>query len=112
MKGIEKYIESVCVQTAVHWKHTGSDMYGRPVYATPAEIKVRWEDTTQAITLSNGEQYVCRSKIMTNTDVQVGDKLCLCSLATADINKAWQVLRVDKVPMFRKTDEFVRTVYL
>ena len=117
---IEDFITKIAVQTAVHWANPVSDGYGGFTFDEAVEVAVRWDNVSELIALNNGEQYVCKAKILSNLEATVGEYLYLGSLDDLDsdtsdpksIEGAYRIMRFDKVPMIKKTDVFVRTIYL
>ncbi len=119
--GIEQTIQRFTVQTAVYWAPGTPDGYGGRNWVAPVEIACRWEDKAIRITEPNGEEIISRAKILVTQDVLEQGMLYLGTLADlspseeADpktVDKAFTIRRFDKLPMVKKTDEFVRTAYL
>lgn len=119
--GIEKFIASVCVQTAVYWASPTPDGYGGYTFTDPAEITCRWEDKAELITDGKGNQIISKAQLLVTHDLDDEGYLYLGSLGDltageqADpltIEHAYQIKGISKVPMIKSTDEFVRTVYL
>lgn len=119
--GIIKFIKYVCVQDAVYWAPDAPDGYGSMRYKEPVELKCRWTDTTKTIMDKTGELIVCRAKVLVIQDLEVDGLLYLGVLKELteeqksnplSLDIAYTIKRVDKVPLFRSTNEFVRTVYL
>lgn len=50
-------------QVAVYWAPNGTDDNGNPVWASPAELRVRWEDVAENFVGPSGETRVSRSKV-------------------------------------------------
>lgn len=120
---IIKFINYVCVQTAVHWARGTPDGYGGYTYSDPVDIKCRWDDVSKEIMTDNGEQIVCSAQVLTPTNVKTGDYLWLGSKQnlTLDasgyvdprtVDGAFMIQRVEKSPLFRSIDEFVIVAYL
>ena len=120
---IISFIEKVCVQTAVYWGNPKPDGTGGMTYDPPKEIKVRWEDKAQVITDNIGKEIVSRSEVLVTSDLDEEGMLFLGTLADLDyyylqredprkVEKAYEIKRVDKTPLFRSVDEFVYIVYL
>lgn len=118
---IPKFIKRLCVQTAIYWGSPVDDGYGKKEFDDPVEIKVRWDDTTDLIRSVDGKEVACKSKIIVQQDVDLGGYLMLGSLddidsglsdTPQDITGAYEIIRLDKTPLFRKTDQFVRTAYV
>lgn len=119
--GITKFIQRVCVQDAVYWGAPVSNGYGGYTYNQPKLIKCRWTDTTKNITTDSGELIVSRAEVLVVDDLEVGGVLYLGDFTgltnthrvnPLTLDAAYTIKRVDKTPLFRSTDEFVRVVYL
>lgn len=120
--GIEKFLLKISVQTAVYWGGSTNTGYGAFTYLDPVEIPVRWEEITEVITNpQNGVEYVSIAKIIVNQDVQKDGYLFLGTLDDIDsglqdnpevVDGAYRIVRFDKIPMIKKTDEFVRIAYI
>lgn len=119
--GLQKFIESVCVQTAIYWEPTGTNEYGVRTYATPVEKKVRWDDTAEAISTNDGKQIVSKAQILTPVELKYEGWLLLGQLADYNdqdisdpqlVDGAYEIKRTDTNPFFRSTNEFVRQVWL
>ena len=142
---IQKFIEKVCVQTAVYWGDPTPDGYGGKTYSDPVEIPCRWEDTLEVIKDKRGEEIICKAKVLVTQDLEEGGILCLGTLEDLgivvtggnvvmgglgignivlaglakikkshpeDVEDAYEITIVKKIPMIRSTSEYVRTVYL
>ena len=119
---IPKFIERVCVQTAVYWAPLAPDSYGAMTYDDPVDIACRWEDRQQLIRDAQGKEWISRAQILVTQDVLLQGCLYLGSLDDFEsgddvsdpkvINGAYEILSIDKTPLFRSTSKFVRTVYL
>jgi len=119
--GIEALIARMCTQTAVYWGTPVADGYGGKDFADPVEISCRWENTTEKIMNSNGEEVVSRAQVFTTQDVDelgylfLGDLDDLNSAEEADpmsADGAYEIKRFDKTPAMRSTTEFSRVAYL
>lgn len=125
-KGIEKVAKRFCVETAVYWGTPQNDGYGGFTYADPVEILCRWEEKTEVdigwfSTGFPGNLFLSKASVMVLQDLDVQGMLyhgTLASLSAYDTSKpieipgAYTIHRFDKIPMARKTDEFVRTAWL
>lgn len=115
------FIEEVCVQTAVYWGNPRSDGYGGIIFDDPVEIKCRWDDVAKLITDAKGQTVISQAEVLITQDVVVDGYLYLGALADLDsseeenpisVSGAHAIKRVDKTPLFKSTDEFVRSAYL
>lgn len=118
-----KFIESVCVQTAVYWGVPQPDGYGGYTYAIPREVKVRWDGKTQLIRTNEGKEVMADVELLVTEELEVGALMKLATLdelSDSDIGslnpmeetEVYEVLSKVDTPLFRSTDEFARTVYL
>jgi len=116
-----KFVESVCVQTAVYWGNPQPDGYGGMDYDDPTEISCRWDGSTKRITKNQGEEIVSRAEIRVTHDLDDDGMLYLGTLDDLDtsqqndpesVSRAYRIQKIDKNPLFRSSTEFVRVVYL
>lgn len=119
--GIEKFIQSVCVQTAVYWAKGKADGFGGRAYATPVEISCRWAIENEIVKGADGKETVSTSGIMVTQDLEQEGLLWLGTLSQLSatqkknpltIEGIQEIRAVDKVPMIKSTTVFVRKVYL
>ena len=130
-KGIEKVAKRFCVQTAVYWGSPQNDGFGSFLFADPIEIKCRWEDKAEVNIgwLSTGypsNLILSKASVMVLQDLDLQGYLYLGTIEELeekysdssylskpfDIQGAYIIHRFDKIPMVRKTDEFVRIAWL
>ena len=118
---MEGFIARLCVQTAVYWGSPVEDGTGGKTFADPVEISCRWEDTLEVITDAQGNDIVSKSAIYVTQDVDEQGYIYLGTLADLDsaeeadpttVDDAHVIRRFDKIPTLRKTNEFLRKVYL
>lgn len=51
-------------QTATYWEATGTtDIYGKPTFKAPVQLKCRWEDKVQQFINKRGTEVVSKSKV-------------------------------------------------
>jgi hypothetical protein len=119
MGAITSFIKKVCKQDAVYWGTPVDDGYGTKTYATPVEIKVRWEDRLKTISDRDGREIVADITVLVTQDLDLGGYLYLGSLddldsdpVPADVEGAFEILSFEKIPMIFSTTEFVRFAYL
>jgi hypothetical protein len=126
--GIESFIKTVCVQRALYWPEPVPDGYGGIQFGEPQEIPVRWDEKTEVITDSKGDEVVSKAEIMTTIDLDEGGWLWLGEmddlpesvkvdqlgevLDPRKIPGAYKIKRFDKVSMIFSTKEFVRKAYV
>jgi hypothetical protein len=125
-KGIEKVAKRFCVETAVYWGNPQNDGYGGFTFDTPVEIKCRWEEKSEVnigwfSTGFPGNLLLSKASVLVLQDLDLQGYLyrgTLASLSGYDTSKpkaisnAYIIHRFDRIPMVRKTDEFVRTAWL
>ncbi|MFA5655954.1 MAG: hypothetical protein WDA37_04350 [Dysgonamonadaceae bacterium] len=119
--GIEKFIQKVCVQTAVYWGSPTNDGFGGFTFAEPIEIPVRWEDKTQIVATMDGQEVTSDTEVLVTIDLEYNGYLYLGLLEdlTDDeqenpmlVSGAKPIISISKIPMIKSTTEFVRKVYL
>jgi hypothetical protein len=116
-RALLKFVESVCVQDAWYWaaSEASNNGFGK-TYGTPELIKCRWDDKVELIRASNGEEITSSAQILVVQDVEVDSYIQLAepgdTTPPSSINDAWMIRRIDKNPLFRATDQFVRVVYV
>jgi hypothetical protein len=62
-------------QTAVYWKRTGTDRYGKETYEDPVEIDCRWDTQYAAIESAVGEEMGAADAVYPDRLVYLGDLL-------------------------------------
>ena len=122
--GIIKFIGKVAVQPAVYWSNPAPDGYGGYTFSPPMQIYIRWDEKTELITDRTGKEYASHSEILSPTELIAGGYLwngLLSSLTLtgtpptihpANVPGAYEIVRVDKTPLFKSTTEFVIKAYL
>jgi len=109
------------IQTAVYWAPGGTvDGFGRPSYAAPIEISVRWIDATEQFLDSEGDTQLSRAIVMVGQDVELTGVLFLGLLtdltSTTDPKaneNAWEIRRYEKQPFpVNRVKEFFRQAFL
>ena len=120
-----RFVQSVCVQTAVYWGNPQPDGYGGKTYDDPVEISCRWDEKIQVITKqligTQGEEVISKAEILLTQDVDENGLLYLGVLDDLDsaseddpatLENAWRILRFDKTPLFQSATEFIQKAYL
>lgn len=119
--GIEKFIRTVCVQTAVYWGSPQDDGFGGFTFADPVEIPCRWEDKTQIVANMDGQETTSDTEVLVTQDLDYNGYLFLGTLTDLDsdqfdnpmlVSGAKPIISKSKIPMIKSTDAFVRKVYL
>jgi len=107
-------------QTAVYWASPTQDAYGSLTWDDPEEIDCRWVESTELITLDNGEQVVSRAQVQVKQDLDRNGMLYLGELDDLDSDEeddpregdgAYLIRRFDKVPTMR-SGRYYRVAYL
>lgn len=116
---IKEFIQRVCVQDAVYWEYTGVDEFGSSTFKDPTEIKVRWDDSTEIQTTSNGKEFISMAEVLTPQDLTEQSYLYLGTLASLpadpeplDTDKAYEIKAMDRHPLFAGTSNVVFIAYL
>ncbi len=118
---IIRFVESVCVQTAVYWGSPNPDGYGGYSYDAPVEVLCRWDDKVQMVRDSRGDEVVSNAEIMVAQDLAEGGMMHLGKLTELtesqknnplEVPQARIILRLNRVPLFRSKTEFIYTVFL
>jgi hypothetical protein len=120
--GISAFIKSICVQTAVYWGSPVNDGYGGKTYAAPVEIQCRWTDKQRIVFRQDGKQLLAKGEVLVTADLDLQGWLYLGNLVDFDdsvdisqpmnIEGAYEIQAIDKIPMIKSTDIFVRTIFL
>ena len=118
--GILKFIEKICVQTAIYWSAATNE----GVYGDPREIMVRWQDKDRIIYNNFGDELVSKADVMVQEDLDMEGWLYLGSfddLADSsggvpsnpmDVEGAYKIVAKDTTPLIKSTTKFVRAIYL
>ena len=119
---IGDFIEKVAVQPAVLWRYIGSDGFGGGIYEPPVEITCRWTDNDFSTKDQQGEEFSSRAELLLPDsigDVKMKDFVYLGQIEEINnepnplnIDKAYEVKRVTRVPLLFSTDEFVRKAFV
>lgn len=119
MKRIERFLKTVCVQTALYWEFDGSDGYGQANYKAPREIACRWQDEVIQLKGKDTKEIVSKAQLLVLEDLKENSILALKKLSDIDsttdpleLDDAYEVMTMSKIPMIKSTDDFVRTIYL
>lgn len=118
--GIQQFIESVCVQTAVYWAPDGNDGFGK-TYKQPIEVQVRWDIKREIVKDDKGREVVSNAQILIPRDVESGGWLYLGTLndlGDADFSNpkgldgTFEIIQFVKVSMPKSTTDFSRMAYV
>jgi hypothetical protein len=115
---IPSFLKKVCVQTAVYWGTPVPDGYGGMTYAEPVEIKVRWEDVSRTVSDRDGKEIYSKATVLLQQNVDIEGYLYLGTLDSLlstnpmEVDTAFQIVGVSRIPMVKSTTVFVHTAYL
>ena len=111
-------IEKMRRQTAVYWPFSSVDQFGKNVYGTAIQIRVRWEDKTEEFLDLKGQRQMSNAIVYVDRDTTVGGVLMLGVLTdiTDAVNikensGAWEIRKFEKLPDL-KVSKFLRTAIL
>lgn len=115
---IIRFIDKVCVQTAVYWPTPVADGYGQMNYGVAEEVKVRWDGVSDVKVLKDGQEVIPTAKILINQALELFGYLYLGTLDDLDSDPepitsgASQIIQIKKTPLFKSTTEFVYQVFV
>lgn len=112
-------------QFAAYWAPLSVDQFGKPTYAAPIEIRVRWEDGQNEVLSTDGEKTLSTAKVFANlNDLAPRGVLVLGRLATVtDQANPWnnrdslgntlarRIIRAENLPDL-KSRRFLKTYYV
>lgn len=105
---IQSFIERVCVQDAIYWEYDGTDGFSNPEFKDPVDIKVRWDEKTEVISDSNGEEYISHTQLLVPQDLKVNGYVKLGQVAELpagadprDQDGAFEIQNMERYPTFR-----------
>lgn len=106
-------------QTAAYWAPLPvTTRYGKPSWASPIDISVRWEDVNIEFMDAESERQMSRARVFVDRDVEVNGVLLLDGITSSTNltdpkanDEAWEIRRYEKLPNLRNT-EFLRTALL
>ena len=110
-----------CKQTCVYWGSPVNDGYGGFTFASPIEIKCRWEDKVQLIRMDDGNMQSSRSIAYVLQELDEEGYLYLGTLADLDsaeeedpstVVGAWVIKKFEKSPVLGKTNVFAYKAWL
>ncbi len=110
-------LTKVLNQTAVYWKHIGTDGYGSSIYSNPVEVAVRWTDGQQKFIDNKGEEHISTAYILAESDFKIDGRLLLGSLLDLDStedpnnNNALLIKGFQKIPD-KTAQQFLRKAWL
>jgi hypothetical protein len=106
-------------QRAVYWGSPVQDGYGKFTFATPTEIRVRWEKKQEMFIDPQGDEVMSMAIVYTASDVDIGGYLYLgveADLASDHsdpqvIGGAFKIKQFGKLPTLPGT-QYLRTAWL
>lgn len=97
-------------QFAVYWERTGSDHHGKPVFASPVEIRCRWVEGAGEFRTGTGEMIMYQAKVYVDRAMKVGDVIKRGEMESNVLDnpaldkKAFPVQRIAETPNLRATE--------
>lgn len=101
-------------QQITYWAPGSPDGFGGFLYAEPVILKAKWEDRTELITDAFNNEYVSRSRVFVDRDMQVDGYLYLGVSHAVDprtVNGAHRIRDFRKIPDLNAAD-YERRVFL
>lgn len=120
-RALTRFVEKICVQTAVYWAAPKPDGFGGYTYGEPVEIKCRWDGKTKVIVDKDGNERVAQAEILVTEKLELDGMLCLGSLAALTpqqranpklVKGVYPIKMIEETPHFQSTTEFVWVVYV
>ena len=126
--GIADFVSRLCEQDAVYWGNPQDNGYGGFTYDDPVEIKCRWEDSNEVISMAGQDrksrELVSKAQVWVVQDVDEEGYLYLGTLDSTDalssaeeanpatVDTAYKILKFEKTPEHRRSNKFIRKAYL
>jgi hypothetical protein len=102
-------------QVCTYWEPSGgSDLYGKPLWNTPVELKCRWENNQTQIMAKTGQEVVSKARVYLAQPVSVDGYLFLGTSEETDpttVVGAESIQNVGTTPDLRNLKQLT-TVYL
>lgn len=92
-------------QTATYWSATGTDTFGKRIFAAPDVIKVRWEDRITLVANNQGQELVANVEVWLQADYTAknGDYIALGNHSTVSdpltVDGAREIRLVSSLPL-------------
>ncbi|KKL76168.1 hypothetical protein LCGC14_2047610 [marine sediment metagenome] len=118
----------LCNQTAVYWGNPQDDGYGTMTYDDPVEIKCRWQEHREVISVVGDDrkdrELVSKAQVWVVQDVDEEGYLYLGTLDSTDalssaeeadpavVDKAYKIRLFEKTPELRHSIKYIRKAYL
>lgn len=97
-------------QSAIYWAKSTQDGYGDYSYSAPVQILCKWEDKTEIVKNSKGEEVVSNSIVYVDREINFEDFLELGTLEVStpaspeDSQNAYPVIRKDSITSINNTE--------
>lgn len=90
----------------VYWEYDGTDMYGKPSYKDPVQIRCRWQASDgENLTSDGNETLNTKTKVYTLIDIKINSVLMLGTLeditdetSPTNNDNAYEVFQFEKIP--------------
>jgi len=80
MPSIARVVLRFTKQVLVYWEKIADDQYGKPTFAQPIEVNVRWEDKEQEVISPDGRKIWSKAYILLIQPLLVGSWVWLGSI--------------------------------
>ena len=90
-------------QVATYWSQTGKDRYGKATFAAPVSVPVRWEDKQQRAVDTKGVEFLSRSTVYVDRDMELGDYIILGTFHSSPPVGASQIRSFGSTPNLQNT---------
>ena len=100
-------------QTAIYWAKSGQNGYGTYTYELPIEIECRWENKTEFVKSSKGEEVLSSAKVFVDREIDFEGFLQLgtVEVSTPDSPEneqlAYSVIRFDDMPNVKGSERLL-----
>lgn len=97
-------------QSAIYWAKSAPDGYGDYSYSAPVQILCKWEDKTDIVKNSRGEEVVSNSLVFIDRDVnfedflQLGEVDGLTPASPEGEQDAYPIIRKDSITSINNTE--------
>lgn len=117
---ILSFIRRVCVQPAVYWEYAGTDEFSSPKFYPPRQIKVRWDESTEVVSDSNGREFMSHAQVIVPENLKEKSYLWLGDQINdlppdpipVELEGAFEIKKMDRHPLFRSSTFDVFMAYM
>lgn len=94
-------------QTLTYWAPSAvatTDLYGKPTFSAPVQLSCRWEDRTEQLKDKKGEEFISKSRIFLNDDVDLDGYVFLgtsVSITPSLLTGAYEIQQKGRQPDLR-----------